>query len=52
MRLELLLVPAKPATPLVSIDLERAQYWLDHGAQASPAVAVLMKKLKAAQPSA
>ncbi|MFN8548188.1 MAG: 30S ribosomal protein S16 [Candidatus Eisenbacteria bacterium] len=42
----------KPATPLVSIDLERAQYWLDHGAQASPAVSVLIKKLRVAQPSA
>jgi len=42
----------KPATPLVSIDLERAKYWLDNGAQASPAVAVLIKKLRAAQPSA
>ncbi len=42
----------KPAEPLLSINLERAQYWIDNGAQPSPAVAVLIKKLKNARPAA
>ncbi|MBK8231749.1 MAG: 30S ribosomal protein S16 [Candidatus Eisenbacteria bacterium] len=42
----------KPSTPLLSIDVARADEWIAKGAQPSPAVAVLLKKAKAAQVTA